>query len=342
MKKASFIFFILLHTICLKAQINTSNIYNTWVKVKTTYNDGGELPNVLIQKYSYTKYKLSNSGIINITIKYSGKGSDNKFFVIDSVLSVTSLDNNPVNELRVVKLTADEMVLSQKGATGADEASAFRFYFIPESVFQKKSKFAADEISTLATGDTVYQESPKVYAEFKGEESFQSFLSDRSEGTNMDGQEGYFKASFIVLKSGMVDSVKILNSINSDYDKQYIKWFNKNKKNWLPAMLNGKPVNIKRIEEIRYFTSARTQPVMRFNNNAYAALTEGNYEKALYYYNQALTYMPDNTEDMYKRAACKIALGITDGLCNDLIKVKATGTLLMDELVDKYCPASKN
>lgn len=335
MKKTIVIALLLLAGITLKAQINQQLIYGSWIKVKVTFTDNVELPNIVMRKYSYTRYTFSKTGKINIATVYNTYDSENNFGISDNIITVTNSAGYVMHEMRIDTLTADELILTDKGEEGFNDPQTLKTYFIPEVVFQRRAKFNTNEIGKLANGDTVYTESPKVYAKFKGSQNMQAYLS--AQNVSMEGQEGYFKASFIVSKTGMVDSFKIISGINNDYDKAAVKWFNKNKKNWLPAILNGKAVNVKRIQEARYFTSARIEPTFRLDNDLKDALVQGNYQLALYFYNKALKILPDNITYIYCRAACKIVLNDADGLCDDLAKVQASGTMLLDGLIDKYC-----
>lgn len=339
MKKTILITLLVLVFTGLKAQINESYLKGSWVKIKTTLNSNTELPDIYAIKYSYVKYTFTAPGKIGISTLYNTTGIINDFYLNDSVL-VTNNKYGILNELKIIKLTANELVVVQKGEKGFNDPYALKFYLIPETDFQRKGVFTTHDISKLATGDTVYNESPKVYATFNGGDEIQTYLTKA--GISMDQQEGHFKSSFIVMKTGEVDSLKILNGINADYDKQFVKWFTKNKKSWTAAKLNGKPVNVKMIKEMRYFTSDRMQPYFRYNTSADNALNQGNYRGALFFYDQALTYLPDNIDDIYKRAACKIILGATNDLCDDMAKIKASGAMLVDELIDKYCVPAKN
>lgn len=326
-----------------KAQINPQLLYNTWIKVKATYNNDKPIEYINIVKYSYVKYIFTNSGHNGINVGYTALSANNQFLINDSLITVTTPSGYPLNKFKIVKLSADELVIIQDDGSGFDKPDAWKFYLIPEKKFQNTHRFQPDEFSVMANGDTLYNVSQYVYPKFGVDNDFQyEAQKNISASVSMDSQEGHFLATFIVTKNGTVDSLKILNGINPDFDKAFLRFFTKNLSNWKPATLAGKPVNVKNKITFNYTTSDKMIPIERARANAVQALQQRNFEIALHYYEEILTYTPDDYETLYKATLCKLALGRTDGTCEALAKVNGSTIMMVDELISLVCRSDKN
>lgn len=333
---------LLLSSFSLKAQLNTQLLYNTWIKVKATYNNDKPIEYATAFKYSYTKYTFSSNGKVGINMAYSSNSLANSFLTNDSVILVSSSLGYELNRFKIMKLTADEMILVQGNGADFNQPGAWKIYLVTQDAFQRSHKFQSDEYSLMANRDTVYNESPYIYPEFTGGDSFQHYMQEQIRKTVlMDQQEGHFIATFIVNKTGGIDSLKILNGINADFDKAFQKSFVKSQTLWKAAMLHGKAVSVKVSLDLKYFTSDKMMPAMRMNTDADNALWAGKYDIALHYYEQSLTYVPDDMSNIYKSALCKLALGRTDGVCEALVQINRSGTMIVDELIGLVCQPSK-
>ena len=63
----------------------------------------------------------------------------------------------------------------QAGRDGYNDPSSMQFTFIPEEVYQKQINLKSTDVISVYNGDTTYVESPKIYADFKGD-SFQKYI----------------------------------------------------------------------------------------------------------------------------------------------------------------------
>lgn len=335
--KLSLTFFFILLSLSLSAQINPDNIWGNWVKTKITYPDGIELPDDMDVKYSYVKYCFSRPDKIMISQSFNenSKPLDFGLYLNQLEIHVTPRFSN---NLRIEKLTNTELILVQKNPDGSEDQNSFKYYFTAEKTLQNSMIITPNDILSTKAGDTIYKENPKIYAVYKINESFHSYLTDGTRNiVNMDGRTGHFKASFIISKTGIADSLKILESIDPDYDRALTKVFNKAKKSWNPATLNGKPVTVQRVMQISYSTSQQMMPNMEYSAKANEAFAEKDYKTAMHFYDRALESMPGNTENLYRRAICEIALNNQSAACEDLQKIKATGSSTADVLIAKYC-----
>jgi tetratricopeptide (TPR) repeat protein len=242
-----------------------------------------------------------------------------------------------INDIRIEELGLEKLILLQKGIGGFDDPTALKYYFIPELTLQKSIQLTPDDIHSITGADTIYKGNPKIYANYKGESFYRYLISHIGGGHFMTGKSGHLAASFIVSKSGVADSLKILESFSPEYDKQYAKAFYKARKDWKPAILNGKPVSVQMFQEATYSTSAMMLPANDYSNKANDAFRLKEYDLALYYYDQALKTISYDKENLYNRGICKKMLGNLAGACEDWKKVKELGGKQADALLEKYC-----
>jgi len=334
--KYTFIFLLLFISSTIFAQTTKEDIYGAWVKVKLTYNNGAELPDDNALKYSYVRYTFKSPDIFNPSVAYNEKGGSNTFDVDGDIIKIQLPGGFVINQFKI-KSVKDTLILVQQGTDqGFDDPSTLKFYFIPERVYQNNIRFKPADIYSVTAGDTIYKDSPKVYATYK-DGSFRSAIYNGLNG-NMDGRSGHFIATFTVFKSGIADSLKITKGIDDKFNKRFIKVFNQTKKNWEPAVLNGKIVPVEVTIELRYETSAEALPAQNFTFNGNDAYNKQEYDVALAFYNQALDNVADDKANLYKRGICKLHLGNTSGACEDWNKIKALGgSPEADAMLEKYC-----
>lgn len=335
MKYRLLLLMALLHQ-TLFAQVKTNLIYDSWVSTHITYKDGAELPNDIIVKYTYTKYTFTLPGKINISFAYNEKGTQNVFEIAGNLLTLKTEAGWVMNMMRIEELTLEKLVLLQSGVNGFDDPSAFKFEFRREVDYQTALPLTINDIYRINGNDTVYMEGPKIYAAFQGD-SFHDFLKENMGSNSGDKKSGRILTSFVVSEKGVADSLKILEGLDAQYDKAYIRAFYKAKNKWNAAQLNGKKVKVRMMDETRYFTSDMMIPAYNYTRDADAAFKEKKYELALYYFDKALNKLPIGKENLYKRGICKQMLGNQPGACEDWQAVKKLGGSTVDALLVKYC-----
>jgi len=134
--------------------------------------------------------------------------------------------------------------------------------------------------------------------------------------------------------------VKILEGIDDEFNKRFIKVFNRSRKDWKSATLNEKLVSVQMTVELLYSTSAATIPSYFATQKANEAYGNKDYEVAIYYYDKALQAKPTDKENLYRRGMCKFQLGNKDAACEDWNKAKAIGlgnNIAIDAMIEKYC-----
>ncbi|OKS85085.1 energy transducer TonB [Mucilaginibacter polytrichastri] len=320
------------------AQINKSNIYGTWVINKITFRDDAELPDEHVLKNVYLKYTFSQPNKLNTSTLYYNKGDEISFDINDGFLLFKTPEGNLMNTFHIETVNKNELVLLQKGREGFDDPDALKFYFIPEEKYQANFKLRPSDIYSIKLIDTIYNSSPKIYPIYKGI-SFQSYLSNGiHERISMDNREGHLAASFIVTKAGIADSVKIIEGIDDEFNRRFIKIFNQARKDWKPAILNGNPVSALMMVNLRYTTSDIMMPAYFATRKANDAFNAKEYAIALYYYDISLERTPFDVDNLYRRGMCKMLLGNIPWACEDWKKAKALGgNSSIDAAIEKYC-----
>ena len=154
----------------------------------------------------------------------------------------------------------------------------------------------------------------------------------------MSNRVAHFVASFIVSKKGVADSLQFLENVDAEFDKRFVKVFNKARQDSKPAVLNGKFVNVKMMIDLRYSTSETTIPAYFAAQKALAAFNNKNYEVAEYFYNKAIETEPQDKQSIYQRGMCKYLFGNKSGACEDWNKAKALGSnTTIETVMTKFC-----
>jgi hypothetical protein len=313
------------------------NIYKTWVLSKISYRNGSELPDGNPLKYLYMKYEFAYLDKYRVSTIFNERGEECPFYIKDNILLLKSTQGSVINSLRIQRLD-DKLILLQGGDNGFDDPTSLLFVFVPEKVYQASIKLNPGDIHSVYNGDTTFVASPKIYANYNGE-SFQRYIYDGiSDRINMHGRAVHFVANFIVSKNGIADSLQILESVDPEFDRRVVKIFNQQKKNWKPASLNGKTVNVLMQVDLRYLMSEAVLPAYSAGQKGLIAYNNKNFEVAEYYYDKAIESNPTDKEYLFMRGMCKFSLGNKAGACEDWNKGKALGsTAAIDDVLLKYC-----
>lgn len=323
----------------LFAQSAPKNLYQSWVSCKITYKDGSPLPDDNVQKYMYMKYTFSKPDNFNLsTINYE-LGTTLSFEMDNKMLILKTPEGGFVNSFKI-KRWEDTLILQAAGRKGFESADALLYYFVPERMLQNALPLQPDDIFSVKGKDTVYKEGKKVHAVYTNS----SFTDDLYKGVkgSMEGRSGHLTATFLVNKKGFADSLRILEGIDADYDAHFVKSFNSTKRNWKSATLNGQPVAVQMLVQLRYYTSATILPAYLSSQKAKSAYQQQDYELALYYYDEALKSEPADKESLCQRGLCKLKLGNQAGACADWNAAKALGsTPIVDNLIQKFCATAQ-
>jgi hypothetical protein len=335
--KFSLVALFCLLSISSYAQINTDNIYKTWVVSKVTYKDGSPLADDNPLKYAYIKYGFGYPDKFSPSITFSEKGTERTFEIKKGLLQLKSSEGFVINTQKIEELD-DKLIVLQAGYGGFDDPSSLLFTYIPENVYQENIKLNYSNIQSIYGHDTTYVECPKIYASYKGD-SFVSYMyKGISDHINMHNRTEHLFATFIVSKNGVADSLELIQGIDPEFDKRFIKVFNQAKYDWKPAVLNGKYVNVLMKVDLRYSTTETMMPAYFAGQKGLEAYNNKNYKVAEYYYGKALETEPSDKEYLYRRGMCKLLLGNKAGACEDWNKAKSLGSSgTIDAVLDKFC-----
>jgi len=322
----------------LYAQFNQDNLYKTWVLNKIGYKNGSSLPDDNALKFTYMKYTFGYPDKLNFSLAYFETGTQRSFELKAAYLQLKSPEGTVINTVKIEALDNDNLILLQPGRDGFNDPGSLLLSFVPENIYQRSIILKPKDIWSVYHGDTTYVESPKIYASYIGD-SFMSYLyKGISDHISMDGKAGHFVATFIVSKTGVADSLELLENIDAAFDKRFVKVFNQAKRDWKPAVLNGKYVNVLMKVDLRYSTSATTLPAYFAGQKALEAYNDRNYKVAEYFYEQAVESEPADKEYLYRLGMCKMLLGNISGACEDWNKAKALGSnTTIDAVMEKFC-----
>jgi hypothetical protein len=177
-------------------------------------------------------------------------------------LTVRSDLGYTINEFLIEKSDEFNLVLIQKGQSGFMADDCLRYSFIAESEYQNMYIPSLGDVLSVATTDTVYLANAHLYPNYKGIEDYFDVL--KSGIPEQPSKDLYFLATYVVRKDGHADSLKILESFSSSFDKRIIKNFNRTSKDWTPATLHGKPVSVQMKQEFEYFGIGTMMPAFDF------------------------------------------------------------------------------
>jgi len=313
------------------AQDNTK-FYGNWVRTRVTYKDGRELTDDNTQKYEYLRYNFTAPDKAYLAYKYDYRGSGPYNYSINGKILQLG-----ASHLLIEKITKDSIIMVQESNYGFDSPDCLRFYFTSEPVYQKAIPLRKDDLISVHGTDTIYRASEKIYAGFIDNSGFRTMVSDAVRGLQAQTPiNDHFLATFIINKQGEADSLHIIKGINADYDKQFIRVFNKAKKRWIPAVYNGKVVSVQMKQEV-YFTPIEKYSVyQRYLNLGNDAMYKGDYTLALFNFNKALKNYAQG-DLYYKMALCQIMLGNINEACDSMLKSEALDYTAATGLMRKYC-----
>jgi hypothetical protein len=324
-------------SVCASAQIKSSDIIGQWVITKINFKDGAELPDENLLKYTFVKYTFAESNKMYSTTKAENRGLLTYYQLKKDQLIINNASGLILNNFLINKRGTDTLVILRKGPKGFADPDAMLYTFVREEIVHRSLSNSLKGDYTMSGSDTVYNQSPALYARFNLSEGFESYVMD--EIKEQAGEQGtaLFKVSFIVDRNGVADSIKVLKGIWQAYDEMYLNVFKKVKNKWKPALLNGKPVAVRMFVEARYVASAMIQPSNVYTKQGDDFYNNGQFDIAIQYFDAALKNYPDNESNLYKRGICKLRLNDTQGALMDFKSVKEMrGNLKLDSLIAQY------
>lgn len=322
-------------TVRSAAQQGKQELYGSWVKTKITYANGDELPEEDPVKCGYLKLIFAKPNMMGLTNLYNNRSTSFSFDISNGDILMKSPEGVVVSKFHILSLTNKKLVLLRLGFPAAD--NSFRYSFVREEAFQNSLPLTSFNIFMIRHNDTIYSECPKMYASCRRGD-FPQFLNVYIENDKYIRDKNIrFLAIFTVSKDGVADSVKILQGIDPDFDKQFVKAFNKTRKRWEPAVLNGKKVAVEMSVHLGHYTTNQVVAEMDYSAKANNAYRQMDFKAALYFFNEGLKLDPQNITELFERGICEEMLGDMSDACQDWRKVKELGGMEADGVLAKYC-----
>lgn len=310
-----------------------------WIKVSASYADGRPLENINPMRYIYLKYSFKGDKAAIISY-YSVSGMYLPYQTNGKQLKITSAFGLQL-DLKLTYLTADTLIIIQQSTLGANDRDNTILTFVKESVYKAQAPKAQD-ILVSAQGDTVYKAGPIVHPVFDEPDGYGRYLQK-----NMRSYKKYnvvnapedsdFFATFIVRKTGIIDSITIIKGLGDDFNQEFIEVCKKSAKKWSVALRNNVAVDAKMTYETTFNFLEDFVKINKLMANGRQKATEGDYDAAINYYDRILTRNPREEKALINRAECYLKLDNVKAACEDYERLKSFGFASGEDLAAKYC-----
>jgi hypothetical protein len=314
------------------SNIDPMKLLGNWIKIELTYLNGEALSDADILKYNYTKYTFKSTNSLYISNLYESEGMETVSEIKGNMIYVRTKADYPINKFRVHKFTPDTLVIYESNESYNENPYALKYTFVSEQHLMDNIPLLPKDIYLTKGTDTIYHTSQKIHPKFAGTD-LNTFLSFELSGKKKP-KEGVHYVSFIINKTGGIDSLKTLTSMGPKFQEIFEKAFKKTANMWTPAYLNGKPVSVLRYCKMRYYGSIGDFFLEQRANKAYL---EEQYELAAPLIKQVLEIRNEDIEMLYKIGICKLVSGDKTGACTDWNKAKELGSTAVIPLIEKYC-----
>jgi len=318
--------------------LQAQEICGDWIKTNVSYLDNSPFPKENILKYQFIRYSFDKDIRFYSSTSFDDVGTAFSYEVINNIILIKNSYGFITNSFLINKITYDELILIQKGQTGFTDPDCIRFCFRKEKNYQNSLKIKKSDILTVSNGDTVYKSCEKIHARFNYPISFMDYCSENIPERNaVMSSENFFLYTFVVRKTGIIDSVHSSGSVNKKFDKQFRRALASSQDSWEPAELNGKKVDVQMDISFRFYKSDRLLEMLDYYQTGKELMHNSEYKKALRNFELAAEIKPEDYEILYFKAICEMNLGYTNEACNDLRKVDLTGRMNVDELLEINC-----
>lgn len=279
-----YIYSILLLFLCFSnCYPQSKELTGNWVLVKTLFNNGKNL--------DINSSQYSTKQILEI--------SENSIKINDYPFEANFTKNQIKTSFQTLNFLLKENYL----ITQEDKDNKSNYYLKAEDFVRKFPEFSMKEI--VRDGNIILVDNLLTGYEFNNDLSFEEFITKNTKsGDSKDAKNLNFQIEFILTKTNQIKDIKILNSIDKEFDEQYI-------------------LAVKRAA--KYFNNISGNDLLIFKEVNYLKwgkeLTNGE-EKRLYsYHSSGLDYFRGNKFDKAIAELSKIkALKIDNNRFKTLIK----------------------
>ncbi len=181
-----------------------------------------------------------------------------------------------------------------------------------------------------------------VFIENSGGNYFKDYIIDNLNIDN-DGSfgEGTEVVSFVVTASGRVSDVKIVNSVSSEVDKEFVRVIENSNGMWKPGLKDGQYAAMPQEVSVIFSMNDNVNTTIKsFKNKAEhyfmkASTTlfeKQNLKKAENLFDKAVLYLPHDCSSLVMRGVCRYGRGDKDGAMEDWTRVKALGGIDLSDI----------
>lgn len=222
-------------------------------------------------------------------------------------------------------------------------------YFLSLSLLISSFIVMGQNQKTYLPESVISASAPEFMVSFKneGERSLRDYLLSHlkyPESSLQWNEEGTSVVQFLVTSKGDVTDIKIINSVSQDIDREVARVLMSTSGLWKPAFESGQPVAKEREVSI-VFAPGELDPARKFVSLAKKCLIQGNKQffmrrnnkNALYFYDRALRYIPNDKGLLITRGMCKYQLGDKAGASRDWNRIRTLGGMEGVTNLDNFC-----
>src|SRR5690606_24402959 len=239
MKNYACYLWLMLILISAKTHVTAQDLSGSWVKTKITYLDGYSLGDEMAIKNQYLRYTFDRGKNLYISSAFDNNGMAFSYDLRNEMLIVKNINGITINHFKITKNTDQELELVEKTSKGFDDPNCLKYFFVREAIYQNRIQLTPNDVISIQNGDTLYKSSPKIYAKFiRNQSLFDYCRQNIPEWKMANKSNSVFLATFVIRKSGHIDSIRILESFNKKFENQFLKAISKTTNSWEAAHIN--------------------------------------------------------------------------------------------------------
>ncbi len=147
--------------------------------------------------------------------------------------------------------------------------------------------------------------------------------------------EGTEIVQFVITPEGKVTNFKVVNSVSTEIDKEFIRVLKTTNGMWKPGYNNGVPVAMEKEVSLAFcvnkcdFNSVKehfvNKAIEHFQSANKKLFVKQNPKKALKQYDKGIRYLPNDKALLFTRGLCRYELGDEDGARRDWNRIVSLG-----------------
>ncbi len=287
----------------------------SWIKTKMETYDKRVTPAIEARNANFFKYTFERDEKVYFSLTQNEKGNENRYKIKNNIIDFG------FNKMKIESIDSVNLIVVELEDNQITNNST-RIYFTKEQAFLDKLPMEKDGFY-VANNDTVFFESNKIYPVFKHKtiSDATTFIQPFVEGLSK-GNESFALITFVLNTDGKISDIKMHHHINKAYDKNVEKAIFKTQGSWISPIVNGKKVNVLKVIEYAYMSSAglstddfKADPInythksglfpeeyRKVFKNAVKLIYREEYKNALELYAQCLKLTPDKSNIDYQKS----------------------------------------